>query len=80
MNIAHLDNGTAEISMPDYLKESIPELGENVNKTATTPSKRDLYKNCEKSKCSRKARARFSTASLQSYCMYPIGDVWTFSC
>jgi hypothetical protein len=37
--------------MPDYyVKESIAELGEYVNKTAATPSKRDLYKICEKSK------------------------------
>jgi hypothetical protein len=36
--------------MPDYVKELIAELGECVNKTAGTPSKRDLYKICEKSK------------------------------
>ncbi len=36
--------------MPDYVKESIAELGECVNMTATTLSKRDLYEICEKSK------------------------------
>jgi hypothetical protein len=49
MNITYLDNGTAEISMPDY-EESITELGENVNKTAASALKRDLCENCEKSK------------------------------
>ncbi len=46
MNVVYLYNGTAEISMPDYVKESIAELGECV----ATPSKRDLYEICEKSK------------------------------
>jgi hypothetical protein len=50
MDVVYLDNGTAEISMPDYVKESIAELGECVNMTATTLSKRDLYEICEKSK------------------------------
>jgi hypothetical protein len=34
------------------------ELGKNVNKTAASPSKRDLYKNCEKSKMLEKSKGK----------------------
>jgi hypothetical protein len=57
MNITYLDNQTVEISMPDYVKESIAELGENVNKTAPSPAKRDLYKNCGKRKMLKQSKS-----------------------
>jgi hypothetical protein len=52
MEITYLDNGTAEIRMLDYMyvKESIGKFGENVNKSAASPAKRDLYENNNK-KC-----------------------------
>jgi hypothetical protein len=56
MDITYLDNGTAAISMSVLVKESIAELGENVNKTATSPLKRDLYENYEKSKMLKKSK------------------------
>jgi hypothetical protein len=56
MNITYLDNRTAKISMQDCVKESIAKLGECVNKTAASPSKRDLCENCEKSKMLEKTK------------------------
>jgi hypothetical protein len=43
MDITYLDNGTAQILMPEYLKEAIVDFGEKINKTATSPAKRDMY-------------------------------------
>jgi uncharacterized protein YktB (UPF0637 family) len=65
MNITYLDNRTAEISIPDYVKQSIAELGENVNKTATSQKKETSTETVKRAKCSRRARAGFSTALLQ---------------
>ena len=36
-------NGTAEIMMREYLEESITELGLEINRTAASPAKRDLF-------------------------------------
>jgi hypothetical protein len=44
--------------MPKYLKEAITKFGENVNKTATLPSKRDLYESSGTSKMLRKTRSK----------------------
>ena len=43
MHINYKDNGTAEITMRDYLEESIVESGLDITRTATTPAKRDLF-------------------------------------
>lgn len=80
MHITYLDYQTVKISVPDYVKESIAELGENVNKTAPSQQKGTSTKTVESVKCSNSPRVRFSTVSLQSYWMYLIGDIWTFSC
>jgi hypothetical protein len=36
-------NGTAEISMQEYLEESISESGLNISRTDASPAKRDLF-------------------------------------
>ena len=36
-------NGTAEITMRDYLEESIAESGMNITMTVASPAKRDLF-------------------------------------
>lgn len=43
MKITYKDNGTAEITMRDYLEEAIAESGMNITRTAATPAKRDLF-------------------------------------
>jgi hypothetical protein len=43
MKIVYKDNGTAEITMRDYLEEAIVDSGLKVARTAATPAKRDLF-------------------------------------
>ena len=43
MNIQYKDDGTVEIRMKDYVKESIAEFGEDIMRTAISPSMRDLF-------------------------------------
>ena len=43
MKIVYKGNGTAEIMMREYPKESIAESGLEVSRHAATPAKRDLF-------------------------------------
>jgi hypothetical protein len=43
MNIAYKNNGTAEITMREYLEEAIADSGLDISRTATTPAKRTLF-------------------------------------
>jgi hypothetical protein len=43
MRIVYKDNGTAEITMRDYLEEAIAESRLDVTRTAATPARRDLF-------------------------------------
>jgi hypothetical protein len=45
MKIAYKQNGTAEITMRDYLEEAIAESGMNTCRSAATPARRDLFEN-----------------------------------
>ena len=50
MHITFLENGTAEILMKDYLLEAITDFGETINRSATSPARRDLFVIDENSK------------------------------
>ncbi|KAI2502074.1 Reverse transcriptase (RNA-dependent DNA polymerase) [Fragilaria crotonensis] len=43
MKIVYKQNGTAEITMRDYLEEAIAESGMNIRRSAATPARRDLF-------------------------------------
>ena len=43
MNIDYTDNGTAKITMNDYLKEAITEFKEDCTAKARTPAATDLF-------------------------------------
>jgi len=43
MNIVYNNNGTATITMKDYLTESIADSGIDASRTAATPVKKDLF-------------------------------------
>lgn len=43
MKITYKQNGTAEITMRDYLEEAIAESGMNIRRSAATPARRDLF-------------------------------------
>ena len=43
MNIRYTDNGTAIVTMKDYLNEAIEESGLEITAEAATPAKRDLF-------------------------------------
>ena len=43
MKITYHKNGTAEIDTSEYIKESIEDFPEHVNKTAVSPATRDLF-------------------------------------
>jgi hypothetical protein len=43
MHITYKADGTADITMRDYLEEAIAESGLEIMRTATTPAKRDLF-------------------------------------
>ncbi|KAI2505429.1 Reverse transcriptase (RNA-dependent DNA polymerase) [Fragilaria crotonensis] len=43
MKISYKENGTAEITMRDYLEEAIVDSGLAIDRVAATPAKRDLF-------------------------------------
>jgi hypothetical protein len=43
MDITFHDNGTASIKMKDYIKEAMDDFGEDINKSVSTPAKRNLF-------------------------------------
>ncbi len=43
IKIAYKQNGTAEITMRNYLEEAIAESGMNIRRSAATPARRDLF-------------------------------------
>ena len=43
MQIRYTDEGTAQISMKEYLLEAIAESGLEINNTASTPARRDMF-------------------------------------
>ncbi|KAI2490730.1 Reverse transcriptase (RNA-dependent DNA polymerase) [Fragilaria crotonensis] len=43
MKILYKENGTAEITMRDYLEEAIVDSGLEISRTAATPARRDLF-------------------------------------
>jgi hypothetical protein len=43
INITYLDNGTTKISMPDYVKESIAELGESEKSKMLEKTKGEIF-------------------------------------
>ena len=49
MKITYHENGTAEIDTSEYIKESIEDFPEHVNKTAVTPATRGLFEIDDKS-------------------------------
>ena len=57
MNIRYMTNGTAEITMRDYLEEVIAKSGLDIKKTAASPARRDLFELCDKSEALSKREA-----------------------
>lgn len=57
MNIKYVENGTAEITMRQYLEEAIAESGLNIKRTAASPARRDLFELAENSATLLKAEA-----------------------
>ena len=43
MNITYTDDGTAKVSMKDYLMEAIAESGLDIKNIASTPARRDVF-------------------------------------
>ena len=43
MKILYKENGTAEITMRDYLEEAIADSGLEISRSASTPARRDLF-------------------------------------
>ena len=57
MNIRFNDDGTASIRMKEYVQEAISEFSEPITKSATSPSRRDLFEIDEKSVALERARS-----------------------
>ena len=53
-----MPNGTAEITMRDYLEEAIAESGLDIKRTAASPARRDLFELCDKSEALSKSEAK----------------------
>ena len=57
MDIRYMPNGTAEITMRDYLEEAIAESGLDIKRTEASPARRDLFELCDKSEALLKSEA-----------------------
>jgi hypothetical protein len=77
MNIAYKNNGTAEITMREYLEEAIADSGLDISRTATTPAKRTLFEIKDDAKLLGKKKPRHFTVWWQSCSTFPSGLAWT---
>ena len=77
MKITYLENGTTEIDTSEYLKESIDNFPENVNKTAATPATRGLFELDIKSQPLDKEGDKIFYRIVAKLCMYRTKDVRT---
>ena len=63
MHIVYRGNGTAEVTMRDYLEEAITESGLDVTRTAATPARRALFEIDEKARILKKKEANWQSVS-----------------